>query len=167
MFLKNDERGFIFTLDGTLAVLISILGLAAVTAVGSSTTIYEQQGYRGLGEYADQALQVLEVNGAMDEIENLISSTSTYADSAELLAENQLREILPTGIRFRMKIGGESNILLDNVYPTYDNHDAWRERYENAEDIVRAVRISIIEDDFDMEDNFEPVILYLWRGEGL
>ncbi len=157
--LKDDERGFIFTVDGTLAVLISILGLAAVLAVGSPTTAFRQHGYRRLGDYANDALQVMEVGGTLDEIENLVRENQK--EMAKNYARNKLLEILPDGIQFRMEIGTESNLLEDNIYPTSSNTDIWRERYENAVDVASSIQISTI------NNEFEPIILYVWRGEGL
>lgn len=158
---EDDEKGFIFTVDGTLAVLISILGLAAVLAVGSPTAGYRQHGYRRLGDYANDALQVMEVGETINEIEEFLENDEITGTKTKNLARNKLLEILPDEIQFRMVIGPESNPLLENIYPAPGESSSWESEYENTEDVASAVRMSYI------DNEFEPIILYVWRGDGL
>jgi len=157
MSFRRDRRGFIFSLDATLAVLVVMIAMAGVARVSGPESIYGQHGYQRLERYANDALEVMQLAGTMDEIKNLLGENS---EEAENLAENELRKILPREIQFRLRIGSEANPRLDNVYPSAGNHAEWRAAFENAGEVAVAARVSI----FPPENVFDSITLYVWRG---
>jgi hypothetical protein len=172
MNLGKDRRGFIFSLDATLAMLVVMLAMAGVAHVGGLDPIYEQHGYLRLQQYANSALDVLYNTGrvendllilTIDEIKDLLAEgTQDNLLEAESLAENQLRKILPGDIQFRFRIGTENDPILDNVYPSAGNHGEWQAAFDNTGEIAVANRVIILG-----SENFEPVTIWVWRGPGI
>ena len=140
MSFRRDRRGFIFSLDATLAMLVVMIVMAGVARVGGPGPLYEQHGYLRLERYANDALEVMQLTGTLDDMVNLLAGGKNSL--AESLAENELRKILPREVQFKLRIGSEDSPRLDNVYPTPDDHDKWRAKFENAEEIAVAARVS-------------------------
>ncbi|KXB00100.1 hypothetical protein AKJ48_03295 [candidate division MSBL1 archaeon SCGC-AAA261O19] len=161
MSFRRDQRGFIFSLDATLAVLVALIVLAGVASVGSSSTTYKQHGYLRLERYANDALEVMELTGTTDNIKSLLDQGEN--SKAESLAENELRKILPNEVQFKLRIGPEDDPRLDNVYPSPRNHEEWRAAFENAEEIAVATRVLV----FSPENVVDSINLYVWRGPGI
>lgn len=160
--LENDNRGFIFTFDGTLAILISIIGLASVVAIGSPTSISKQRRFQELEDHTNEALQIMEVSGTLDNVEDLVEQGNIQ--KAKDLARKSLNEILSEEKQFKMRIGSGSNYLLDSIYPNptkESDEEEWNNKFENAGYVASCTRISII------DNKFKPVTLYLWIGEGV
>lgn len=139
MRFRRDRRGFIFSLDATLAILTVMIVMAGVARMGGPELVYGQHGYLRLERYANDALEVMELTGTMDSIKNFLARGEN--SEAENLAENELRKILPREVQFKLRIGSENSPRLDNVYPTPDNHDKWQAKFENAEEIAVAARV--------------------------
>lgn len=166
---RRDQRGFIFSLDATLGILVVMLVMAGVARVGGTDLIYGQHGYLRLERYAQDALEVLYSTGTVDgrlttTIEKIkILLEGGRKSTAESLAENELRKILPNDIQFRLRIGPENNPRLDNVYPSPGKHALWRSAFENAKEIAVAVRVCF----FRPDNVFDSITLYVWRGPGV
>ncbi len=158
MSFRRDRKGFIFSLDATLAMLVVLIVMAGVARVAGPELIYGQHGYLRLERYANDALEVMQLTGTMDEIENLLAHGEN--SKAKSLVENELRKILPREVQFRLRIGPEDNPRLDNVYPSPGNDAEWGAAFENAEEIAVAARVSI----FPPENVFDSITLYVWRG---
>lgn len=139
MSFRSDQRGFIFSLDATLAVLVALIVLAGVASVGSSSTTYEQHGYLRLNRYAEDSVEVMGLTGTLDNVINLILDDNI--SQARGAARENLLAILPQGIQFKFLIGDEENPYLDNVYPTDDNQ-AWENLFDNTEERATATRIT-------------------------
>lgn len=150
---QTDERGFIFTFDATLAVLISLVVLAGMAGVGGRGEIYEQHGYLRLERYANDALIVMEHAGVIREVIHLISAGENQR--AREVARENLRSILPSEVQFKLMIGGEEKLWLDNVYPGTDNQ-AWENKFENAEE--RAVASYITVETVKVVENLDVLI---------
>lgn len=133
MSFRSDQRGFIFSLDATLAVLVSLIVLAGVASVGTSTTEYGQHGYLRLERYANDALRVLVLSGATDNAIQAVSQLD-YEDAEQILRENLL-EILPEETQFKLSIGE-----LLTVYPS-DSSD-WDNVFENVKDRAAFSQLS-------------------------
>lgn len=161
MSFRRDRRGFIFSLDATLAMLVVLIVMAGVARITEPELVYGQHGYLRLERYANDALEVMELSGTMDSIKNLLAQGEK--SKAENLAENELRKILPGEVQFRLRIGAEDNPRLDNVYSSAGKHAEWRAAFENAEEIAVAARVSI----FPPENVFDSITLYVWRGAGI
>lgn len=134
MRLRSDQGGFIFSLDATLAVVVTLIVFAGVARVGSPGAIYEQHGYLRLERYADDALIVMYHMGTITEIVELIDAGEN--DLARQLARETLRKILPKEVQFKLVIGGEGE-WLDNVYPGTDTQ-TWVNAFNQAEEIAVA-----------------------------
>jgi hypothetical protein len=169
--VKNDQRGFIFSLDATLAVLVVMVVMAGVARGGNSETIYEQYGYLRLQRYANDALEMLYVTGRLENnrvvvtvLDNIKALLAQGTDAAKILAENlaenALQSILPKDIQFRLRMGPENSPRLDNVYPSAGKHPQWRSAFDNAQEIAAAARVSV----FTPDNKFDIIILYVWRG---
>lgn len=146
----RDQRGFIFSLDATLAMLVVMIVMAGVVHVSSPGLIYGQHGYLRLERHANDALEVMQLSGTLDDIINLLVEGENSL--AEELAENELRKILPGEVQFRFLIGNESNPRLDNVYPSVENHAEWYSNFINAEDIAVAARVSAFLHQLDQDN---------------
>lgn len=137
--MRRDQRGFIFSLDATLAVLVLLIVMVGVVKVGAPELVYGQHGYLRLERYAEDALEVMDQTGALD---NVIESIVTGNQSqASVIARDNLRTILPEEIQFRLVIGDEENPFLDNVYPGTDNQ-AWGSVFESAVERAVAARVT-------------------------
>lgn len=160
----RDDRGFIFTLDAALAVVIVMLALAGVASVGVPG-FYESYGYLRLERYANDALEAFYNVGVFDENGNLITPYENLRRlldagniaEAETVAENWLIRIFPSDLCFRFVVGDENSPLLDNVFPEHGNDAAWISAFENAEELAAGHRIWVI------GGEFVPVKLYVWR----
>ena len=163
MSFRRDRRGFIFSLDATLAMLVVLIVMAGVARVTEPELVYGQHGYLRLERYANDALEVMRLAGTLDNIENLLAEGESSV--AESLAENELRKILEKEVQFRLLIGNESNPRLDNIYPSVGNHDEWYSKFINAKEIAVAARVCLLR--FPTENVFDSITLYVWRGPGI
>lgn len=138
MSVKNDQKGFIFSLDATLALLIVMIVMAGVARVSGPGLSYEQHGYFRLERYAEDALAVMDQMGVLD---NIIESIAEDNDlQAMEMARDNLRAILPPEVQFKLVVGDET-IYLDNGYPGTDNQ-AWSGLFEGAEERAIARRVT-------------------------
>lgn len=136
MSFRRDQRGFIFSLDATLAVLIVLIVMAGVARVAGPELTYEQYGYLRLGRCANDALEVMQLTSTIDNIKNLLLQGDD--SGAENLAKSELREILPAEVQFKLVVG--DNRLA--VYPSDTGDRAkWDDAFISAEEIAIAVRI--------------------------
>ncbi len=139
MSLRDDQRGFIFSLDAVLAILVTLTVLAGVAQIGISSSTYEQHGYLRLERYAEDAIEVMHQTGALDNV--IISIVKGNLSQASEIARDNLRAILPPEIQFKFLIGDEENLYLDNVYPGTDNQ-AWGDIFENVGERAVAIRVT-------------------------
>lgn len=142
MSFRCDRRGFIFSFDASLAILVVFAIMVGIARVGGSGVMYEQQGYLRLERYANDALEVMQLTGALDNIVTFVKSGST--ENAENLAREQLDKILPNGVQFKLVIG-------DNRLTVYPSAAAgWSTTFSNAKELATATRISTL----PPEENF-------------
>jgi len=135
MSLRSDRGGFIFSLDAVFAVLVILVVLAGVAQIGESSAIYEQHGYLRLERYADDALEVMELTGVMDNVFVLMRGGDF--EGAKSLARTELLKVLPQGIHFKLEIAG----CLE-VYPGPDEQ-MWTNEFENAAERAVATRVML------------------------
>lgn len=139
MNLRNDRRGFIFSLDATLAILVTMTVLAGTVQIGTSSSTFEQHGYLRLERYAEDAIEVMYRTGALDNV--ILSIVQGNLSHAGEIARDNLRTILPPEINFKFVIGKEDDPYLDNVYPGADN-EAWEATFEGVGERAVAIRIT-------------------------
>ncbi len=140
--MLKDSKGFIFSLDATLAVMVVMIAVAGVASVAGPELIYRQQGYLRLERYANDALEVMQLAGTTDSIISYIRQG--YYENAENLAENELRKILPSDIQFRLIIGDPSDPRLENVFPSHGKHAEWLAAFNGASELASAVKVSVL-----------------------
>jgi len=136
MSFRRDQRGFIFSLDASLALIIVLTIMIGVSRVGGNNATYEQQGYLRLERYANDALETMQLTGALDNIINFVKQDNI--DNAKNLARTQLDKILPHNIQFKFIIG--NNRLT--VYPS--TATGWNSEFENANELATATRMSTL-----------------------
>lgn len=158
MNFKENQKGFIFSLDGTLALLVTLVALVGIAQVGSPLTHYKQHGFLQLERHANDGSRVLKLSGALRESVQLAKNQEKK--KARELLRNNLRSSLPNEIQFKAVIGSGKSVLLDNVYPSSDNQ-AWSDALENADELTVSTNMIV--------ENGEaiPVKLYVWRGENV
>ena len=133
MSFQTDRRGFIFSLDATLAMLVVLIVMAGVARMAGPELIYGQHGYLRLNRYSNDALEVMELMGTMDNIVNLVKHGEN--GNAENLARTELRKILPEEVQFKFVVGNRLT-----VYPS-DAAD-WSMAFSNAEEIAISTHMS-------------------------
>lgn len=151
MNFEDNQKGFIFSLDATLAILVAMIGLAGVAQVGGSTITYRQHGYLKLERKANDALTVLSLDKTMENAVRMVEQQK-YENAEELL-RSKLKKILPSEIQFKLSI--ENTIT---VYP--DETKNWSKIFENAEEV--AVSTSLMP--MSPSDNFR--VLAFLDGDG-
>lgn len=140
MKLPEGKKGFIFSLDATLALLISLIVLVGIAQIGGSSTTYKQFGYLQLERYANDSLRVLSLNGTTKKAIRLVNN-GQMEEAREILRENLL-SFLPEEINFKMMVGEGEDVWLDNVYPTKDNQ-AWETSLENAGEKIASAQVTV------------------------
>ena len=135
MSFRRDEKGFIFSLDAALAMLVILIMMAGVARIAGPELTYGQHGYLRLERYANDTLEVMQLVGTMDNIVNLVKNGEN--NSAENLARAELREILPEEVQFKFVVGNRLT-----VYPSDATN--WGTAFSNAEEIAVATRMSTI-----------------------
>jgi len=160
----KEQHGFIFSLDAALAITVIMLVMAGVARVGTQS-FHESYGYLRLERYANDALEALYNVGSLDDNGSLLTAydnirtllANGQITQAEIAAENWFCRILTSDLQFKFLVGEENNPLLDNVFPTTGNHEAWQSAFENAQEIAVASRVWII------DNSFYPAKIYVWR----
>lgn len=154
-FLKVDEKGFIFTLDATLALLVILLALVGVAGVGTSSTSQSQFGHLQLLRQADDALQVMRIAGVNDNIQDFLSYGLIDENSIESQVQTELNKILSSELQYRFQVGGDENKKLE----VYRDESGGETAFNSAEEVVSSTRTIFI----TSENRFEPMTLYVWR----
>lgn len=155
MSFRRDKKGFIFSLDAALAMLVMLIMMAGVARVAGPELTYGQHGYLRLERYANDALEVMQLTGTMDNIVDLVKQGEN--GSAINLARAELRKILPEEVQFKFVVGNRLT-----VFPS-DSAD-WSTTFPNAEEIAVATRMSTFPENYIV---FEPITLYVWRGPAM
>ncbi len=136
MRFRRDRRGFIFSLDATLAMLVVMIVMAGVARVGGPGLVYGQHGYLRLERYANDALEVMQLTGTLDDVVDLVMMGENT--EAEILARAELKKILPNEVQFRLVVG--DNRLV--VYPSdAEEQNNWNNAFASAEEIAVAARV--------------------------
>jgi len=136
MSFRRDRRGFIFSFDASLAILVVFAIMIGIVRVGGAGVMYEQQGPLRLERYANDALEVMQLTGVLDNIATLVKHG--YLENAENLAREQLNKILPSDVQFKLVIG-------DNRLTVYPSTAAgWGTTFSNAKELATATRMSTL-----------------------
>jgi len=142
MSFQGDQRGFIFSLDATLAMLVVMIVMAGVARAAGPEQTYGQHGSLRLERYANDALEVIQLTGALDNIVTFVKHRDNA--KAENLARTELRKILPAEVQFKLVVGSENNPRLA-VYPSDTGKRAkWNKAWDNTTERATATRMSIL-----------------------
>jgi hypothetical protein len=129
------ERGFVFSLDACLAVLVMMIAVAGVARLEPWGR--PGYGYLKLERGAWDALNALDGMGVTRYVIDCLNNKQT-AEAGRAAREN-LITLLPPGVGFRYTVGTEDNLLLE-VYR--DNSENWRGRWENAGERALALHLT-------------------------
>lgn len=136
MNLQRDRRGFIFSLDAALALLVVMIVTAGVARMGGPSLIYGQHGYLRLERYANDALEVMQSMGTLDNIVTFVKHENY--ENAKNLARAELQKILPAEVQFKLVVG-------DNRLEIYPSDDAgWASEFSSVEEVAVATRMSTL-----------------------
>jgi hypothetical protein len=122
-----DDKGFIFTADSTLALVIVIVFTASIL-VYALLPVYQGQDHQHLQALADSALATMEQDGTLREASVLYANNNTTGASD--LLTSSLNSILPSDVSYKMTINGYTPQVIDNK-----GHD-----YALATDVATGVR---------------------------
>jgi len=97
-----DEKGYIFTADAALALVVVIVFTVTVVSY-TMLPMYMGQDHQHLEAMADSALQTMEQDGTLRyaSIMAVNNSTTANSDSADFLNES-LQTLIPSGIGYRI-----------------------------------------------------------------
>jgi len=127
-----DEKGYIFTADATLALVVVIVFTVTVVSY-TMLPIYIGQDHQHLEALADSALQTMEEDGTLRYASIIAMNNSTNAtyESAVFLNES-LQTLIPSGIGYKITINPGTSISADNKgvpgTPTYSTDVVTRVR---------------------------------------
>lgn len=127
LHLKEDNEGFIFSLDATLAVLVALVALAGIASVGNSLAMSEHFGRLRLQRVGQDAIRVLNMEGTFEDA--ILAMEAADKPRAERIIRENLNKALPDHIQFKLYIRDQLS-----VFPTDGNEDKWEDLYENAKD---------------------------------
>jgi len=96
-----DDRGFIFTADATLALVIVIVLTGTMTAY-SLLPVYQSNEHQHLEAIASSALEVMEQDGTLNSA--AVDTAMGNYNSARGNLTNRLNALIPPGISYRLSL---------------------------------------------------------------
>ena len=127
-----DEKGYIFTADAALALVVVIVFTVTVVSY-TMLPMYMGQDHQHLEAMADSALQTMEQDGTLRyaSIMAVNNSTTANSDSADFLNES-LQTLIPSGIGYKITMNPGTVVSADNKgvpgTPTYSTDVVTRVR---------------------------------------
>jgi len=131
--LGKNDRGFIFSLDASLALLVVLIVVAGVARIGEGGLAYEQQGYLRLERYANDTLETMILTGSMDNLIDQIAKGDNTA--ARALARAELGKALPSEVQFKLVVGDNFE-----VYPS--DNIGWSTTFASMPELAVAARVT-------------------------
>ncbi|CEA14413.1 hypothetical protein [Methanobacterium formicicum] len=98
-----DDKGFIFTADATLALVVVIVFTASLV-VYALLPVYQGQDHQHLQALADSALATMEQDGTLRDAAVYYANNNSTA--AQSLLTNSLNSILPSDVSYKMTMNG-------------------------------------------------------------
>ena len=100
-----DDKGFIFTLDVSLALIVVVV-LTASIMVYTLLPAYQGEDHQHLEALADSALEVMAQNGELRAISaKYASGNATLIAQADAELNSTLNSLIPQGIGYRITVG--------------------------------------------------------------
>ena len=106
-----DEKGFIFTTDATLALVVMIVFTGAVVTYGL-LPVYQGQDHQHLEALADSALETMEQSGALREAAVEYSNNNTTG--AEATLRSSLDVVIPDNVGYRLTMSNNAPVTDSN-----------------------------------------------------
>jgi len=123
-----DDKGFIFTADATLALVVVIVFTASILVYGL-LPVYQGQDHQHLQALADSALATMEEDGTLRDAAVYYANNNSTA--AQNLLQNSLNSILPSDVSYKMTMSTYAPQAINN-----------RGRdYAVASDVATGVRV--------------------------
>lgn len=123
-----DDKGFIFTADATLALVVVIVFTASILVYGL-LPVYQGQDHQHLQALADSALATMEQDGTLRDAAVYYANNNSTA--AQNLLQNSLNSILPSDVSYKMTMSTYTPQAINN-----------RGRdYSLATDVATGVRV--------------------------
>lgn len=99
-----DDKGFIFTIDATLALIVVLVLTASVTAY-VALPFFQGEDHQHLEALADSALETMEQNGQLrSDAVYYSSGCSTYIDKANNDLNSTLNMLIPQGVAYSLTV---------------------------------------------------------------
>lgn len=132
--IEMDDKGFIFTADATLALVVVIVFTVTVVSY-IMLPMYMGQEHQHLEALADSALQVMEQDGTLDyaSVTAVSNSSTATSDSQEILSQS-IENLIPNGIGYRLTINPGTPVSVERNTST--NVSYWV-----SKDTVTRVRV--------------------------
>lgn len=117
-----DEKGYIFTADATLALVVIIVLMATVVSY-TMLPMYMGQDHQHLEALADSALQTMEQDGSLQYASVLAvnNSTNATAQSQEFLS-GTIQSLIPAGIGYKLTINPGTAISVESPASATDSY---------------------------------------------
>lgn len=104
-----DNKGFIFTLDASIALII-VMVLTASVMVYTLIPAYQGEDHQHLEALADSALEIMDQDGQLRAVSaEYASGNATLIAQANAELNSTLNSIIPQGIGYRITVGEGSN----------------------------------------------------------
>lgn len=105
-----DDKGFLFTTDATLALIVVIVFTASIVTY-QILPIYNGEDHQHLEALADSALNVMEQDGTLRTAAVLYANG--YPDNASQLITDSLNTLMPSDVTYQMTLG--SNPAVQDI----------------------------------------------------
>ncbi|KUK74978.1 MULTISPECIES: hypothetical protein [Methanobacterium] len=105
-----DDKGFIFTADATLALVVVIVFTASIVVYGL-LPVYQGQDHQHLQALADSALATMEEDGTLRDAAVYYANNNSTA--AQDVLSSSLNSILPSYVSYKISVGDYGSISQD------------------------------------------------------
>jgi hypothetical protein len=108
-----DEKGFIFTADAALGLVVVIVFTVTVASY-IMLPMYMGQDHQHLEALADSALQVMEQDGTLDlaSVTAISNSSNATAESQAILSQS-IENLIPNGVGYRLTIDTGTSVSVE------------------------------------------------------
>lgn len=103
-----DDRGFIFTMDATLALLVVIIVGVSITSY-TLIPFYQGEDHQHLEALADSALAVMEQDGTLTNAA-IQAQKDGNSNAANQIIEDRLNSLLPAGVSYKLTMTVNSSL---------------------------------------------------------